>query len=129
MKLGYLILYVDDVEATIGFYERAFDLKRRTVAESGDYGELSTGECKLAFAKTSFVEESLPGVFRHAELSGRAPPMEIGLVVTDVETAYSRAVTAGAQAVKPPERKPWGQMVGYVRDNNGFLVEICSPIA
>lgn len=23
----------------------------------------------------------------------------------------------------------FGQVVGYVRDNNGFLVEICTPIS
>lgn len=46
-----------------------------------------------------------------------------------VEAAFDRAVSAGAVAVKRPERKPWGQLVGYVRDSNGFLVEICSPVA
>jgi hypothetical protein len=30
--------------------------------------------------------------------------------------------------VKAPETKPWGQIVAYVRDNNGCIVEICSPI-
>jgi lactoylglutathione lyase len=23
---------------------------------------------------------------------------------------------------------PWGQTVAYVRDNNGFLVELCTPM-
>jgi hypothetical protein len=30
--------------------------------------------------------------------------------------------------VQPTKQKPWGQTVGYVRDPDGFLVEICSPI-
>jgi lactoylglutathione lyase len=30
--------------------------------------------------------------------------------------------------VKPPETTPWGQIVGYVRDLNGFLVEISSEM-
>lgn len=30
--------------------------------------------------------------------------------------------------VKEPQQKPWYQMVGYVRDLNGFLVEICTEI-
>jgi lactoylglutathione lyase len=37
-------------------------------------------------------------------------------------------LAAGASAVKSPETKPWGQIVGYVRDPNGFLVEICSEL-
>jgi hypothetical protein len=30
--------------------------------------------------------------------------------------------------VKAVEEKPWGQKLGYVRDLNGCLVEICSPV-
>jgi hypothetical protein len=29
--------------------------------------------------------------------------------------------------VSPPEKKPWGQTVSYVRDDDGVLVEICTP--
>lgn len=128
MKFGYLILYVDDVSRTLSFYERAFGFERGVVASSNEYGELSTGECKLAFANTSFVQKSIPGTFSPVLIGGRAPPMEIGFVVKDVEAAFSRAVDAGATLIKAPEKKPWGQLVGYVRDNNGFLVEICSAV-
>lgn len=128
MKFGYLILYVEDVPQALAFYEQAFGLERGMVAETNEYGELLTGECKLAFAASSFVETSIPGSFERARVGGRAPPMEVGLVAIDVEGAYAKAVAAGALPVKAPERKPWGQLVGYVRDNNGFLVEICSPM-
>jgi lactoylglutathione lyase len=37
MRLGYTILYVSDVRATIDFYERAFGVNRRMVKD-GDYG-------------------------------------------------------------------------------------------
>ena len=29
---------------------------------------------------------------------------------------------------EPLVEKLWGQKVGYVLDNNGFLIEICTPI-
>ena len=32
MKFGYTVIYVDDVEATIAFYEKAFGQKRGMVA-------------------------------------------------------------------------------------------------
>lgn len=128
MRLGYSILYVPSVPDTIAFYEAAFGLERGMVMESGEYGELETGSTKLAFANESFVA-GLSGVpFEAATPSKPAPPLELGLVTDEVEAAYSRAVDAGAHAVKAPERKPWGQLVGYVRDNNGFLVEICAPM-
>jgi len=53
---------------------------------------------------------------------------EICLVTEAPELAYEQAVDAGALAVKAVEEKPWGQRVGYLRDLNGCLVEICSPI-
>jgi uncharacterized glyoxalase superfamily protein PhnB len=40
----------------------------------------------------------------------------------------ARSLSAGAVEVKRPTQKPWGQSVGYVRDPNGFLVEICTPM-
>jgi catechol 2,3-dioxygenase-like lactoylglutathione lyase family enzyme len=36
MKLGYAIIYVPDVPASVEFFENAFGLKRRFVHESGD---------------------------------------------------------------------------------------------
>lgn len=48
MKFGYTILYVEQVEETVQFYEKAFGLKRRFIHESG-YAAVETGETTLAF--------------------------------------------------------------------------------
>ena len=127
MKLGYTILYVASVADTLAFYERAFGLERG-ITTANEYGELKTGATTLAFAAAPFVRGLHPAGFEDAAPGGVPPPVEIGLVTEDVEGAFVKAVEAGAAAVKPPERKPWGQLVGYVRDNNGFIVEICSPM-
>ena len=128
MKLGYTILYVQSVTDTVAFYERAFGLERGMLTPFHEYGELKTGDTKLAFAANSFAK-TLTGVAVEEAAPGKAaPPLELGLVTDEVEAAFAKAVEAGAIAVKKPERKPWGQLVGYVRDNNGFLVEICSPM-
>jgi len=129
MKLGYTILYVESVADTVAFYQKAFGLERGMVTETHEYGELKTGDTKLAFAANTFVKGLTDVPFEAASPRKAAPPLELGLVTDEVEAAFAKAVVAGAVAVKKPERKPWGQMVGYVRDNNGFLIEICSPIA
>lgn len=49
-------------------------------------------------------------------------------MVANVEEQFKQAIDAGAIEVVKPAPKPWGQIVSYVRDNNGFLVEICNPI-
>ena len=106
MRLGYVIVYVADVPATLAFYEAAFGLSRRFLAEGGSYGELETGGTALAFAAEALVAEG--GVVARPNRPGEVP--------------------AGAVSCKAPSVKPWGQTVAYVRDLNGFLVEICSPM-
>ena len=123
MKFGYTIIYVDEVEATIAFYERAFGLTRGMVA-GGEYGELATGETRLAFAAKKMIHA--PAQF--ASPDGPVLGVEIAFTTGDVQAAFDRGVAAGAKPVSEPEKKPWGQVVAYVRDNNGFLVELCTPM-
>jgi lactoylglutathione lyase len=127
MKLGYVILYVPDVPAAIAFYESAFSLKRRFMHESQQYAELETGATALAFVDETFVSNSLPAFARNRPNN---PPagIEVALVSDDVGAAYQAALNAGATAQVAPVQKPWGQTVAYVRDLNGCLVEICSPM-
>jgi lactoylglutathione lyase len=127
MRLGYTIIYVADVTATITFYEAAFGLKRRFIHESGSYGELDTGATILSFASEPMAD--MNGLkIRPNRSSEIAAGFEIALVCDDPQAAFEQAVAAGAEPVKTPEQKPWGQLVGYVRDVNGCLVEICSAI-
>lgn len=56
------------------------------------------------------------------------PGIEIAFVTEDPEGAFTRAAANGAAPRKLIEVKPWGQKVGYVRDLNGCLVELCSPM-
>jgi lactoylglutathione lyase len=129
LRLGWTILHVPDPRRAAAFYERAFGLRLRFADPSGEYAELETGATTLAFAAHALVDR----LGAHAEPAASAPPhgVEIALVVADeaaIEAAYRRAVEAGAAPVRPPERKPWGQLVGFVRDPDGFLVEVCTPV-
>jgi lactoylglutathione lyase len=128
MRFGYAILYVDDVEATLEFYERAFGLRRRMLDDQKNYGELETGGTRLAFAAAEFARTLVPVDLAQSGADKAAPPIELGMVTHDVDSAFRQALAAGAIEVRFPERRPWGQIVGYVRDLNGFLVEICSEL-
>jgi uncharacterized glyoxalase superfamily protein PhnB len=127
MKFGYTIMYVASVEQTLAFYEQAFGLERKFLAPGGEYGELNTGETTLAFAANEMASHFEFAL--HPNLPGAAPPsIEVALTTEDVPEAYTKALAAGAQPVTVPVSKPWGQMVAYVRDLNGVLVELCTPI-
>ncbi|MCP5470172.1 MAG: VOC family protein [Chlamydiales bacterium] len=125
-RLGYVILYVKNVLDTVAFYREAFGLKERFIHESKQYAEMETGQTSLAFANENFVRESYP--FRQNRLNQEAPGAEIALIFKDVNDAFNQALKAGAVEVLAPAQKPWGQTVSYVRDQNGFIVEICDAI-
>lgn len=127
MKLGYTLLYVDDVEKTMQFYATAFGLKESFLHESKQYGEMDTGSTKLGFVAHE-TAESHGFEYDKVTLKKKPAAFELGFVTNKVEAAFEQAVKAGATAVSKPKQKPWGQTVSYVRDCNGFLVEICSPM-
>jgi catechol 2,3-dioxygenase-like lactoylglutathione lyase family enzyme len=128
MKLGYTMIYVPNVAASLTFFEDAFGLSRRFLHESGDYGELETGETTLAFASHELGKMTFPAGFVAASESSKPLGVEIALVTPSVVEAHAKALAAGATELKEPETKPWGQVVSYVRCPDGTLVEICSPV-
>jgi catechol 2,3-dioxygenase-like lactoylglutathione lyase family enzyme len=129
MKLGYVIVYVPDVAASLRFFESAFGLKRKFLHDSGTYGELDTGGTTLSFAAHELGDGNFPGGHVAAHSSKQPLGFEIALVTSDVEAAHTKALSTGATELAAPVQKPWGQTVSYVRCPDGVLVELCTPIA
>lgn len=127
MKLGYVIVYVSNVEASLAFFEKAFGLSRAFLSEGGEFGTLDTGTTALGFATHKVARTS---VSQYVVAADSPVPlgMEVGLVTPDVAAACDRAVAAGAALVQAPVTKPWGQTVAYVRAPDGTLVELCTPM-
>jgi lactoylglutathione lyase len=127
-RLGWVIVYVADPGEAVAFYERAFGLSRRFVADGNSYAELETGSTALAFAAYELADGNLPDGFQRPDPERPPFNIELALVFDDVEAAFSRAVKEGADALAEPARKPQGQTVAYVRDPFGNLIEIASPL-
>ncbi len=125
MQLAYTILYVENVEQTMVFYEPAFGLKRKMLHESGDYGELQTGVTTLSFSSLELMKNIGKNPCR---ANAGNPSFEITFTTTDVTKALEQAVAAGAELVQGAKHMPWGQTTSYVNDENGFLVSICTPM-
>ena len=128
MKFGYTIIYVPNVAASLAFFEKAFGFKRRFLHDSGTYGELDTGETTLAFAAHSLGATHFPNGYVEASASLEPLGVEIAFVTSSVADAHTKAIAAGARELNPPEEKPWGQTVSYVRCPDGTLVELCTPV-
>lgn len=125
MKFKYSIFYVENVKATMEFYNKAFGFETKFLHESGDFGELDTGETSISLSSVSLMMQlgKVPG-----KPDPEKPVFEIAFETDDVTGSLKRALDAGAVLVQDVREEPWGQTTSYVSDLNGYLVEICSPV-
>lgn len=128
MKYGYTIFYVADVEKTIAFYEKAFGFNRKFITPEGDYGELITGETTIAFASFELGNSNFKKGFTKIKNQEKPIGMELVFVTEEIESDFQKAIDAGAIEFEEVVQKPWGQKVGYLKDINGALIEICTPM-
>jgi len=128
IKFAYTILYVEEVQKTIAFYEQAFGFSQKFMTPDNSYAELISGATTLSFASKALANTNLKDGFIGSTLDQKPFGIEIGFSTIDVSDAVNRAVDAGAVLLAAPTTKPWGQVVAYVRDPDGFLIEICTPI-
>lgn len=128
IKFAYTILYVQDVTKSVEFYEKAFGLTKKFVTPENDYGELLVGETTLAFAATTLAKTNLTDGFTESSLKDKPFGIEVGFTTDNVLETIAKAKNAGAIIIENPITKPWGQTVAYLRDIDGFLIEICTPV-
>ena len=128
IKFAYTILYVKDVTKSIEFYENAFGFKRKFISPDNDYGELLTGDTVLSFASITLAKTNLSEGFLESSPETKPFGIEIGFATENVTQAFEEAIKAGATVVEKAKTKPWGQVVAYVKDLDGFLIELCTPM-
>jgi lactoylglutathione lyase len=128
VKFGYTILYVNDVSKSISFYENAFGFTRKFVTPENDYGELSTGETTISFASKELANSNLKDGFIESDLANKPFATELGFITDNVEEVLAKSKEAGATILQEVKQKPWGQTVAYIRDIDGFLIEVCTPM-
>jgi lactoylglutathione lyase len=131
VAFGYTIFYVSDVTATLRFFTDAFGIEKRFVTPEGDYGELETGSTALAFASLPLAHANLDEAGGFQEPTPTTAPFAASITLTtpDVAETLAAALRAGASLYVEPVAKPWGQTVAYLRDPDGILIEIATPMA
>ncbi|GGE95579.1 Catechol 2,3-dioxygenase [Chishuiella changwenlii] len=128
IKFQYTILYVEDVTKSIEFYENSFGFEGKFITPENDYGELNTGETTISFASKTLATSNLKNGFVESNISQKPFAIELGLVTDDVEKYINQAIQNGAIIEQEAKQKPWGQTVAYIRDIDGFLIELCTPM-
>jgi uncharacterized glyoxalase superfamily protein PhnB len=74
------------------------------------------------------IAENITDRFTENKPSEAPAGIEIAFISEDVEGEFAKAVKAGVAVVREPVTKFWGQVVGYVRDLNGVIIEIGNPV-
>ncbi|NOL35242.1 VOC family protein [Bacillus safensis] len=125
MKMKYTILYVNDVEASIHFYQHVLGFPIKLRVES--YVEFDTGDVTLSINSRQDVKEAVGLPVPEANQASHT--FEIGFVVDDVEQTIASMKKKGVSIIKEPAKKPWGQTVAYVSDPDGHFIEICDAVS
>lgn len=119
-RLGHVILYVGDLEASVAFYRDVVGLPHR-FTDAG-YAEFGTGATRLALYER-----------RRAEwLTGQpvapGPAGEIVFVVEDVDAVADVLCDRGVPLLCGPADRSWGHRTVHVADPDGFVVEFAQEI-
>ena len=112
-------LVVADGAAAIAFYAKAFGAEEVGERFTGPGGELIHAEIRIGDSIVMLTEDAVDGPVS-------SPPRLAGMVTCvmalywqDVDTAWQRAVSAGAEVVYPLEDQFYGERGGRLRDPFG----------
>jgi len=128
IKFAYTILYVENVPKTMEFYKTVLGFEQKILTPENDYGELRSGATTIAFANHELGHSNFKEGFAESNIANKPFGIELAFTTDKVEETMERAIQNGAVLLADAVTKPWGQKVGYLKDLNGFILEICTPI-
>ncbi|MGH2814804.1 MAG: VOC family protein [Actinomycetota bacterium] len=121
-QVGYVILFVADLERSIAFYRDVIGLPFKL--EGDGYVEFATQGTRFGLYDRNRLEE-LTG--QGAEAPER-PGGEVVFLVEDVDAEAERLRAAGVTVLKGPVDRAWGHRTVHVEDPDGFVVELAEEL-
>ncbi|WP_340384727.1 VOC family protein [Streptomyces sp. SS7] len=115
---------VDDADAAIAFYQRAFDAREdfRIHAPGGGilHAEITIGRSTLMLGDAS-VEEAEAAFFAAPASLGGGTSVTLHVFVPDVDGLAERAEAAGAEIIQPPKDMFHGDRTVILKDPSGHM--------
>jgi lactoylglutathione lyase len=121
-QVGYVILFVADLERSVVFYRDVIGLPFKLQGDG--YVEFATQGTRFGLYHRNRLDE-LTG--QDATAPGR-PGGEVVFLVGDVDAEAERLRGAGATILKGPVDRAWGHRTLHVADPDGFVVELAQEI-
>jgi lactoylglutathione lyase len=123
-------LLVSDVDACFLFYRDALGLPVLEDPEGGPYGALKAGpDVAIGLFRREFMTAAISSGSEVLSAS-REDRVALILEVDDIDEVFARVARAGSAVVQPPTDRPeWGLRTAHVRDPDGNLIELMTPIS
>jgi len=111
-------IVVRDAAGAIDFYTKAFGAEELFRMPAPDGKSLVHAEIMIAGSRIMLADEN-PAMDCQSPQSLGGSPITLHLNVADVDSAFDRAVSAGAEAVMPPADMFWGDRYARISDPFG----------
>ncbi len=123
--LGYVVLFVEDLDRALAFYVDKVGLPVRLRAEG--YVEFAVEGAKFALLARSRVAE-LTGDVHAGRPAPGAHEGAVTVLVDDVDRTYRELSGRGVAFLDSPTDRPWGQRTVHFHDPEGHLIEIATNL-
>jgi lactoylglutathione lyase len=120
-RVDYVILYVRDLERSIGFYRKVAGLQFKLQGDG--YAEFATEGARFGLYDRARLPELIG---REATAGG--PAGEVVFLVEDADAEAARLRAAGVTILSGPADRPWGHRTVHLLDPDGFVVELAQEI-
>lgn len=119
-RLGYAILFVSDIGASVRFYRDVLGVPFRFANKT--YAEFATEGAKFGL----YARHALPALIGAHAPTGPVPwPQgEVAFFVEDPDGDHERLRRAGVTILAPPTDRPWGERTLHIADPDGNVVEL-----
>ena len=118
-------LVVDDAKSAIDFYTRAFGAQEKFRMPMGDrigHAEILIGDSHVMLA------DEFPDMGHLGPKNRGGTTVSLMVYVPDVDTAFKRAIDAGATETRPLENQFWGDRMGTLTDPFGHVWSLATPV-
>jgi catechol 2,3-dioxygenase-like lactoylglutathione lyase family enzyme len=130
LTLSQCFVLVHDPEAALSFYRDALGLEMRNDVAKGDFRWITVGAASqpgVAIVITNYLngspadQDALAGLVAKGALNG------VHFHTDDLDGAFEKVRSAGAEIVEEPTEQPWGTRDFAVRDPSGNLIRVDQP--